>query len=199
MKERGGLAPRTRWNWILDAVVFGSALIASLTGIYFLYFPVGGYQGGRNPAYNLVLLFRREVWEDLHTWGGLAMIAAVVVHFVLHWSWVRMMARRTWTSLREHRTTMTRAASNNVLIDVVVAVSFMLTAVSGLYFWLAPAGTLFIFDRTTWDVVHTWAGVVMVLAAVVHFAVHWRWVVNVTRRILGRTPAQSVAAGAAVR
>ncbi len=172
---------------MLDAVVLSSALIASLTGIYFLYFPVGGYQGGRNPAYDLALLFSRTTWKDLHTWGGLAMIAAAAVHFALHWGWVRMMACRAGVCLRERRTTMSRGAWNNILIDVIVAVSFLLTAVSGLYFWLAPAGTVFLVDRVTWDVVHTWAGVVLVLAAVVHFAIHWRWVVNVTRRILGRT------------
>jgi hypothetical protein len=42
-----------------------------------------------------------------------------------------------------------------------------------------------IFDRFTWDALHTGAGVIFILAAVVHFAIHWRWVVMVTKRSLG--------------
>jgi len=37
-------------------------------------------------------------------------------------------------------------------------------------------------SRSSWDLVHTWSGVIMISAAVVHFAIHWRWVVNVTSR-----------------
>jgi hypothetical protein len=29
---------------------------------------------------------------------------------------------------------------------------------------------------------HTWSGVVLVSTAVVHFAIHWRWVKNVTKK-----------------
>jgi membrane protein implicated in regulation of membrane protease activity len=75
-----------------------------------------------------------------------------------------------------------------------VAASFILTAVSGLYFLFVPAGgsrgglnpgwdSGFVFSRTTWDLIHTWAGVVFISAAVVHFWIHWRWVKNVTRKL----------------
>jgi hypothetical protein len=90
---------------------------------------------------------------------------------------------------------MSRGAWNNIPIDVILAVSFLLTAVSGLYFAGHRWAQVFLVDRVTWDVVHTRAGVVMVLAAVVHFAIHWRWVVNVTRRVLGRTSAHPVTVG----
>ena len=58
---------------------------------------------------------------------------------------------------------------------------------------------IFLFTRTTWDLIHTWAAIVLIAAAVVHFAIHWRWIVNVTRRILGRPASRSVATGAAAR
>jgi hypothetical protein len=95
------------------------------------------------------------------------MIAAAVVHFVQHWSWVKMMARRL-DFPAERRRTMTRAALDNVLIDMVVGVSFVLTAVSGLYFWLAPGHDLHL--RPTNGMWSTPGGVVMVRAAVEHFA-----------------------------
>ena len=30
--------------------------------------------------------------------------------------------------------------------------------------------------------IHTWSGVAMIVAAVIHLAIHWRWVTNVTTR-----------------
>ena len=41
----------------------------------------------------------------------------------------------------------------------------------------------FLFSRTTWDILHTWAFVVMMIAALLHLIIHWRWIVNVTRRV----------------
>ena len=40
----------------------------------------------------------------------------------------------------------------------------------------------FLLSRSTWDLIHTWSGVVATVAAVVHFAIHWRWVKNVSRK-----------------
>ena len=42
-----GISRTTRLNWILDAGVFFTALVAGFSGFYFLYVPVGGYQGGK--------------------------------------------------------------------------------------------------------------------------------------------------------
>ncbi len=54
-----------RNKWLLFAVVFLSGLVAALSGIYFLFVPSGGYQGGRNPTYGLTILFSRHTWDDL--------------------------------------------------------------------------------------------------------------------------------------
>ena len=69
------LSPATRLNWLLDAAVFLGAVIAALSGVYFLYF-VSGYQGGRNPTYGITLLFSRTTWDLIHAWAGVVMIAA---------------------------------------------------------------------------------------------------------------------------
>ncbi len=187
------MSGQTRMNWLIDAGVFVSALVAALSGIYFLYLPAGGYQGGRNPLYGVTVLFDRATWDALHTWGGVLMIAAVAVHFTIHWGWVVMMARRLANGLRTGCAPMSRGAWLNLVVDGVIAVSFLVTAVSGLYFLLVPVGgyqggrnpgwdPAFLFSRDTWDVIHTWGGVVLILAAVVHFCIHWRWVKNVTAR-----------------
>ncbi len=72
VKEQRLLAKATRRNWEIDASLFISAILASLSGIYFLYFVTGGYQGGRNPQYGVVFLFERHTWDLIHTWTGVA-------------------------------------------------------------------------------------------------------------------------------
>lgn len=180
-------------NWLIDAAVFVGAVLAILSGIYFLYVPSGGYQGGRNPLYGVTVFFERHTWSDLHVWGGVLMIAAVVVHFAIHWGWVKMITRRISNAMRSRGSKLSKGAIINVVVDVVIAISFLLCAVSGVYFLFGTSGGFqggnnpgwdpgFLFSRTTWDLVHTWSGVVMIVAAVIHFAIHWRWVKNVTKR-----------------
>ncbi len=186
------MSRQTRQNWLIDAAVFIGASLAILTGIYFLFLPSGGYEGGRNPAYGLTLLFGRATWDDMHTWGGVLMIIAVVVHFAIHWAWVKRMSHRVWQSLRGGDARFSSGARLNLVVDTVIGLSFLITAVSSIYFLFLPTGyqggrTLgwdpgFLFTRTTWDLIHTWSAVIMIVAAIIHFVIHWRWVVNVTQR-----------------
>lgn len=195
------VSPQTRNNWLVDMAVGAGTLAATLSGIYFLYFPVGGYQGGRNPMYGKTILFSRNTWDDLHTWGGVLMIAVVVIHVALHWKWVVNMAKRIWNESRGKCAGMNWRGHFNVALDTLIGMSFLLTAISGIYFLFVPggsrgglAGPNFLFSRTSWDLIHTWAGVLMIMLAAVHFAIHWTWIVKVTRNVL-RAARQAHAAG----
>jgi hypothetical protein len=178
----------TRRNWLIDAGLLLSALIAMLSGVYFLYIPSGGYQGGRNPLAQLQIIFERHTWEDLHTWGGIVMVAVATIHLILHWSWFTAMTRRTIKELRGQCGCMNARGRWNLWINVLVAVSFILVAISGLYFFFFPGnknlpGSTVIFSWNTWDLIHTWSGIVLTSAAVLHFAIHWKWVTKVTRNM----------------
>jgi preprotein translocase subunit SecY len=191
------MSTRTRLNWLIDAAVFLGGVLAALSGIYFLYVPSGGYRGGRNPMYGVTVLFSRTTWSDLHTWGGVAMVIAAVVHFSIHWGWVKTMSRRVGKTLVSKGPQVSKGSKTNLIVDGVVFVSGVLTAASGIYFLYAPTGGYdggrnlgwdpgFLFSRTTWDLIHTWAGVAFVIAVVVHFAIHWGWVRKVTARFFER-------------
>jgi hypothetical protein len=182
------ISKQTQKNWWIDATLFGSALIAALSGINFLFLPSGGYQGGRNPYYNVTVLFSRSTWDDLHTWGGVAMIAAALIHLAIHWPWVTSMTRRTWNELTGKCGCMNARGRWNLILNSLVAVSFILTAISGVYFLFVPGGRWaadpgLLFSRSTWDLIHTWAGVTLTAAALIHFAIHWKWVIKVTRKM----------------
>ncbi len=176
----------TQRNWWIDAALGSSALLAALTGIYFLIFPSGGYQGGRNPWARAVILFDRHTWDDLHTWSGVAMIAIAAIHLALHWPWVSGMVRRTFNELRGRCGCMNERGRFNLALNTVVAISFLLAAVSGIYFLFFPGGRgaidpMIVFSRTSWDLIHTWSGVTLILAGAMHFAIHWKWITKVTR------------------
>ena len=182
MSKKITMSWRTRTNWLIDATVFLSGLLATVTGIYFLFLPVGGYQGRRNPMYGITILFDRHTWDDLHIWTGLAMIAAAAIHLAIHWQWVKTMTKCIVNAVRSKGSNLSQGAKFNVAVDAVVALSFLITAVSGLYFFVVPARTVFILDSLMWDAIHTWAGVVMIAAIVIHFWIHWRWTTQVTSR-----------------
>lgn len=184
------VSKQTQNNWWIDAALFISAVIAAISGIYFLFLPSGGYQGGRNPWYNVQILFTRQTWDDLHTWGGVAMIAAAAIHLAIHWSWVTSMARRTWNAWITGGGNMSSRGRWNLALNALVAASFLLTAASGIYFLFVPGGRwaadpMFLFSRTTWDLIHTWAGIILIAAAVTHLTIHWKWAVKVTARMAG--------------
>ena len=187
------MSMQTRKNWLIDAAVFLGGVGAALSGIYFLFLPSGGYEGGRNPMYGVTILWDRHTWDEVHLWTGIAMIVAAVVHLAIHWQWVKRMSTRMGNALLSRGSRLSRGAKVNVAIDVLVAASFVVCAVSGVYFVFAPEGgfqggrnpgwdPMFLFSRTTWDLIHTWSGVVLIAGAVVHLAIHWRWVKNVTAR-----------------
>jgi hypothetical protein len=193
MSKQIRISMQNRKNWLIDAVAFLGGVLAALSGIYFLFLPSGGYQGGRNPLYGVTILFSRHTWEDLHAWGGVLMMGAILIHFANHWKWVKMMGGQAKNGLLSWGRQMSGFVKVNMAINALVGVSFLVCSLSGAYFLFAPAGGFqgrsnpawdpnFLFSRTTWDLIHTWSGVVMIVAAVVHFWIHWRWVKNVTRK-----------------
>jgi preprotein translocase subunit SecY len=182
------VSKQTQKNWWIDAVLFSSAIVAGLSGIYFLFLPTGGYQGGRNPNYGMNILFSRSTWDDLHTWGGAVMIAIAIIHLAIHWRWVKSMTRRIWNELTGNCVCLNSRGRMNLILNIIVAISFMLTAFSGVYFMFVSGGRwasdpMILFNRSTWDQIHTWAGVTLIASAIIHFAIHWRWVNNVTIKI----------------
>lgn len=184
------ISKQTQKNWWIDAALFSSAIAAALSGIYFLFLPSGGFQGGRNPLYNVQILFSHQTWDELHTWGGIAMIVAAIIHLAIHWSWVVNMTRRIWHEFMGQCGCMNARGRWNLVLNVIVAFSFILTAISGVYFLFIPGGRwavdpLILFPRITWDLIHTWSGVTLIAAAIIHFAIHWKWVTKVTRKMIG--------------
>ena len=116
------------------------------------------------------------------------MILAAFIHIVIHWSWITGTASRSWKVITGKQSAFGPRLTYNILLDLIIGFSFVLCAISGAMFMIFPAsgpdGVLWILSKTFWDLLHTWSGVVMAIAGILHFALHWKWIVNITRKLL---------------
>jgi hypothetical protein len=189
MANRIGPSRRLWINWVTDASLLLVAIVAILSGVYFLFFPIGGFQGGRNPSYGIMMLFERHIWEELHVWTGLGMIGVALLHLAIHWRWVVSMVRCLARAARGGGPVLTRGGWYNLVLNGMVGISFVLTSISGVYFLLPPDQWLAEVLRgllipVAWDLLHTWAGIVLIVALMLHLDIHRGWIVKVSRRVL---------------
>ena len=200
MQNKNTGSNKTRRNWYVDAGLFLGMVIASISGIYFLIFPDGGYMGGRNPYYGIQIIFDRSGWEWIHTWLSLGFIAIALLHIILHWKWVVSTTKRVVKDIfTSHKSNMNAKGWQNIIVDGAIAIGFIISAISGVYFLFVGESRgglnpdpMFLFSRTAWDLIHTWSSVLFISNFLLHFAIHWGWVTKVTRKIFGKRSLKSV-------
>ena len=86
-------------------------------------------------------------------------------------------------------------AKVNYWVDIIIAVAFVLSLVSGLTLYLGPSGgyqggrnpaygqTILLLSHHAWSELHTWSSIAMAAGAFVHLVLHWNWLVCMTRNI----------------
>jgi hypothetical protein len=172
---------QTRNNILLDMSLIISGLISALSGIYFLLLPVGGFQGGRNLYYGVIIFFERHAWGDIHTWSSVVIMALVALHIPLHWSRIVKMTQSGFRSMLG-KNKINKHSKFNLGINILIGLSGLICGLSGLYFLLLPDAQGLIFSGFVWDMIHTWSGVVLISTAILHFGIHWLWVVKVLKK-----------------
>lgn len=93
----------------------------------------------------------------------------------------------------------------NYLLDSVIAIAFVASALSGVVFLSAGSGgyqggrnptfqtEILGIQRSVWSDLHTWVSLVMITGVVIHLVLHWNWIVCMTKRMVkgsGRTALQ---------
>ena len=84
-------------------------------------------------------------------------------------------------------------AKRNYMVDVVIGIGFLITAISALVF-LVPLNWIDFSISTTptvlginfgiWQLVHQYGGIVMIVGVVVHLLLHLKWIVSMTKKML---------------
>ena len=84
----------------------------------------------------------------------------------------------------------------NYALDALIALAFLLSALSGLVFLVAGSGgyqggqnagfrtEILGISRWVWSDVHTWVSVIMIAGVMLHVALHWNWIVCITKRLV---------------
>lgn len=83
----------------------------------------------------------------------------------------------------------------NYLVDVIIGIGFLFSAVTGAAFLFMGSGgyqggrnphfamELLGIARGTWDILHTWSSLIMIAGVFLHLVLHWNWIKCMTRNI----------------
>ena len=123
---------------------------------------------------------------SLHEWFGLAFGLALLVHLTLHWDWVVRTTRRVLSTSGRRRVMW--AVNFLVLVDltlcVVSGIAISAVAIPALGFHTANGSGY-------WTELHKRTADAAIVLIAIHVGLDWRWIVNVTRRLVGLTDRSS--------
>ena len=83
-------------NYFLAVFMFLLGLVEVVSGfvLWLVLSGGGGYMGGRGLASEATFLWSRDTWIALHTVVGVALVAVVIIHLILHRKWILRMTKR---------------------------------------------------------------------------------------------------------
>lgn len=115
----------------------------------------------------------------VHEWLSIAVIVPLLLHLIINWEqtlrFVELFADRLKNKSRA-----------DLVVDVGLFVSAVAVMLSGLMISQVVAGLLgvSIAPSAIWVAVHSVSADLTIALLVAHFALHWRWVLRVTRGLV---------------
>jgi hypothetical protein len=83
----------------------------------------------------------RYGWIEVHNWAGVALLAIVLLHIILHWSWLAETTKRA----RSYIGRRVRKVAELYVAAVVLFMLFLFESLSGFVLWLIlPRGRVII-------------------------------------------------------
>ncbi|TCS43726.1 DUF4405 domain-containing protein [Reinekea marinisedimentorum] len=130
----------------------------------------------------------------IHEWLGLALLVPFIVHLVQHWEWITNIPKRFFGRLNLQ-------SRLNVVLNMALYLAMLWVLISGLLTSKEALPMLgFEVGRDAfWKAMHHDAANFLLVMIGVHMALHWSWVVKMTKKVFARKPitkAQAVSGGA---
>lgn len=124
----------------------------------------------------------------VHEWLSLAFGGAIITHLLLHWQWIVAVTRRFLGNI-------TWASRLNYLVNLLFFIDMTIIIFTGIMISATALPTLGISFANShgWVMLHKTAANLALPVLGLHVALHWRWIVNTTKRYLidpwrGTTP-----------
>ena len=114
----------------------------------------------------------------IHEWLGVAFAAAVITHLLLHWSWIVNVLRQFFSKA-------SAMARFNYLLNILLFIDMTVIIFTG---FLISEEVLPLLGITpphgfAWRRIHDMSTTLGLVIVGLHIAVHWQWIVNVTKRL----------------
>jgi hypothetical protein len=115
----------------------------------------------------------------VHEWLSVAFAGTLLIHMVLHWDWVVKVTVQFFRKLFH-------ISRLNYLVDLVLLLAFVMVMLSGILISRSVLAVLGIqiAASPSWRFLHSTSANLVLLMVALHFALHWKWVVNSCKRYL---------------
>jgi hypothetical protein len=113
----------------------------------------------------------------IHEWLSLAFSAALILHILLHWKWVVQVTLNFFRLLFH-------SSRFNYLVNAALFIAFVLVMLSGVLISesILPSLGIRLNGSPTWRFLHSSSADAVVFLVGLHFALHWKWIVNTIKR-----------------
>jgi hypothetical protein len=133
--------------------------------------------------FGALFLAYNPAWTGLavHEWLSVAFFVPVLFHVIINWDQTLAILRRLEGKLRA-------TPKVNLVVDIGLFVTVVAVVLSGLLVSqsVARAFGIVIVPDSLWLSMHSWSADATILLLLVHFALHWRWIVHTARRLVRR-------------
>jgi len=115
----------------------------------------------------------------IHEWLGVAFGAAITTHLVLHWQWIVQVTKRFFGKVQW-------SARLNYVLNALLFIDMTVIIFTGLMIFEAvlPTFGLTAVQGGVWKGLHALSANLSVFLAGLHVALHWQWIVNMTKRFI---------------
>lgn len=115
----------------------------------------------------------------IHEWLSIALGVAVMVHLLLHWTWIVSITRRIFSVV-------SRQAKTNYILNVFLFINMTVILFTGLMIseLALPALGIQLEPGIFYRRLHSLAADFSLILLGLHIALHWRWIVATLKRYL---------------
>ncbi len=120
----------------------------------------------------------------IHEWLSVALAVLLALHAAINWDWTMKAFARFINKLRN-------LSRINLVVDLLVFIMLTAVMLSGLMVSrvvLPALGLPALSFGPTWRILHSLTAKLLLLVLGLHVGLHWRWVVDATKRLLAPRP-----------